>query len=67
MHRVQEDFQADFFLFRQRRMTEEFQFGQGGNIQGMVRGEEGLQGRDRRRFVIGVVDNGIGIEDIHRA
>src|SRR5215831_16956395 len=53
-------------FFRQRRMAEEFQLRQGGDIDGMVRGEEGLQCCDRRRFVIGVVNNGIGIEDIHR-
>ena len=67
VYRFQEGFQADFFLCRQRRMAEEFQLGQGGDIHGMVRGEERLQGSDSCRFVIGVVDNGIGIEDIHRA
>ena len=67
MHRVEEGLKTDGFLFRQRRMAEEFKFSQGGDINGVVRGEEGLQCSDRRRFVIGVVDNGIGIEHIHRA
>ena len=67
VHRFEEGFKAYVLLCSQSRMAEEFQFGQGRDINGMVRGEEGLQGRDRRRFVIGVVDNGIGIEDIHRA